>query len=83
MKSTIEMAREAEIIDFRDDHSAPHIKAVLESLKEFETLARADEREQCAKVCEEREEQWRKAGFLKDVHEFREMAFAIRARGNP
>ena len=44
-------------------------------------VATAKEREACAKVCEDREEQWRKAGFFKDVHEFREMAFYIRARG--
>jgi hypothetical protein len=50
-------------------------------LERLVALARADEREACAKVCEDREEQWRKAGFFKDVHEFREMAFAIRARG--
>jgi hypothetical protein len=53
-----------------------------QELERFAALVRADEREECAKVCEAREEQWRKAGFSKDVHEFREMAFAIRARGN-
>jgi hypothetical protein len=47
----------------------------------FASLVQEEEREACARVCEAREEQWRKAGFFKDVHEFREMAFAIRARG--
>ena len=46
MRSTIEMAREAGIIDFRDAYSEAHVQAVLENLKEFEALVRADEREQ-------------------------------------
>jgi hypothetical protein len=84
MKDTIEMAREAGA----DIYGHPDFATICVNgkdanafVKAFEALVRADEREACARICEEREEQWRKAGFFKDVHEFREMAFAIRARG--
>jgi hypothetical protein len=40
------MAREAGIIDFRDAYSEEHVQAVLEDLKAFEALVRADEREE-------------------------------------
>ena len=46
MKTTTEMAREAGIIDFRDAYSEQHVQAVLQDLKAFEALVRADEREQ-------------------------------------
>jgi hypothetical protein len=52
MRDTIEMAREAGIIDFRDAYSEAHVQDVLENLKEFEALVRADEREACALACE-------------------------------
>jgi hypothetical protein len=52
MKTTIEMAREVGIIDHRDAFSDGHVQAVLQDLKAFESLVRADEREACAKVCE-------------------------------
>ena len=52
-----------------------------ETVTRMITEAVKAEREACAKVCEDREEAWRKAGFLGNHHEFREMAFAIRARG--
>jgi hypothetical protein len=45
MKTTIDMAREAGIIDFRDAYSEEHVQAVLQDLKRFEALIRADERE--------------------------------------
>jgi len=45
MKDTIDMAREAGIIDFRDAYSEQHVQAVLQDLKAFEALVRADERE--------------------------------------
>jgi hypothetical protein len=57
MKSTIDMAREAGIIDPRDAFSEAHVQAVLQDLKAFEALVRADaiadEREACAKVCDD------------------------------
>ena len=46
MRDTIDMAREAGIIDFRDAFSEQHVQAVLQDLKAFEALVRADEREQ-------------------------------------
>jgi hypothetical protein len=83
MRDTIDMAREAGIIDFRDAFSEEHVQAVLKDLKAFEALVRADERdramrenayvqaerEACARVCEE--------------HQFASigLAAAIRARG--
>ncbi len=63
------------------EKNAPVIKKVNEHIKELQDAVKA-EREACAKVCEDREEAWRKAGFWGNHHEFREMAFAIRARGN-
>jgi hypothetical protein len=40
------MARETGIIDFRDAYSEEHVQAVLQDLKAFEALVRADEREE-------------------------------------
>lgn len=65
MKTIIEMAREAwgeqhEIFWFDDD-----------GIEHFAALVRADEREECAKVCEE--PGWNAANWC---------AKAIRARGN-
>jgi hypothetical protein len=53
MRDTIDMAREAGIIDPRDAFSEEHVQAVLEDLKAFEALVRADEREACAKAADE------------------------------
>jgi hypothetical protein len=44
MRDTIDMAREAGIIDPRDAFSEAHVQAVLQDLKTFEALVRADER---------------------------------------
>ena len=46
MKTVIEMAIEAGLIDFRDPLSAEYTKAVVEDLTAFAELVRADEREQ-------------------------------------
>ena len=46
MKNTMEMAIEAGIIDPRDAYSEEHVQAVLQAIKAFEALVRADEREQ-------------------------------------
>jgi hypothetical protein len=46
MRDTIDMAREAGIIDSRDAYSEQHVQAVLQELEAFEALVRADEREQ-------------------------------------
>jgi hypothetical protein len=66
MRDTIDMAREAGF----DKHTLEVSMNIFftEELKAFEALVRADEREACAKVCEERG--WHVT------------AAAIRARGN-
>ena len=74
MRDTIDMAREAGIIDFRDAYSEQHVQAVLQDLKAFEALVRADEREVCAQVVEEYPH-W--LGMTAKA----EIANAIRARG--
>jgi hypothetical protein len=78
MRDTIDMAREAGIIDFRDAFSEEHVQAVLQDLKAFEALARADERESCAKVCD------RMAARCNDIRAaaLESAAENIRARGN-
>ena len=48
----IRMAREADIIDFRDADDDPHTAQMVEFLARFATLVAADEREACAKVCD-------------------------------
>jgi hypothetical protein len=74
MRDTIDMAREAGIIDPRDAYSEEHVQAVLEDLKAFEALVRADEREACANAAED---------FLTSGRSplGRSVAAAIRARG--
>ena len=76
MRDTIDMAHEARIIDFRDAYSEEHVQAILQDLKRFEALVRADEREACAKVCDEDIEKWKSQASVEQV------AAAIRARGN-
>ena len=85
------MAREAGIIDFRDAYSEEHVQAVLEDLKAFEALVRADEQkkwqEQTAVEIHEAVLDEREA--CAKLFELREgwlpsetVAAAIRARGN-
>ena len=71
MRDTIDMAREAGIIDFRDAFSEEHVQAVLQDLKAFEALVRADEREAII-------------SRLLEIGALEDGAFieAIRARGN-
>ena len=73
MRDTIDMAREA----------GPFIEQILhssfrEQLKAFEALVRADERSECAKVCDELHWPW----HMGDNSGPKECATAIRARGN-
>ena len=82
MRDTIDMAREAEIIDPRDAFSEAHVQAVLQDLKTFEALVRADQREIDAKVCEDgvqNANDW-DSSYWDQACENR--AAAIRARGN-
>ena len=74
MRDTIDMARESKI--YFTDRLVDVIS--MEDLKRFEALVRADEREACAKVCEEYDDMY-------DVHTKQTVegcAAAIRARGN-
>jgi hypothetical protein len=79
MKTTIDMAREA---GFADEKGTIH---AAYQLKAFEALVRADEREACAKVCEEAEIV--QTTYCMTLHDegaetLRKAAAAIRARGN-
>jgi hypothetical protein len=78
MRDTIEMAREAgfeRVIGVNQKTGIQTIESYAnDSLQRFEALIRADEREACAKVCEEMEYEF------KPGHE---CAAAIRAGGNP
>ena len=69
------MAREAGIINLRDAFSEAHVQSFLQDLKAFEALARADEREACARVCERRP-------LGTEYNNSNACAAAIRARGN-
>jgi hypothetical protein len=78
MKTTIDMARE--VYGAHTEWSG----APLERLKQFEALVRADEREACAKVCEELVPDMSRTASeasVWDVATF-DCAGAIRARGN-
>ena len=85
-KFTIDMAREAGWKDLRDYDSEMQEDFFMgntNSLKAFEALVRTDEREACAKVCEEVLEQYR--GTIMGKHAELvgdECAGAIRNRGN-
>jgi hypothetical protein len=50
MRDTIDMAREAGLYLAREN--PPYYGTSMDSLKVFEALVRADEREACAKVCD-------------------------------
>lgn len=56
MKTVIEMAREAGMVyrEFEDEFANANTDGVdVETLERFADLVRANEREACAKVCEE------------------------------
>jgi hypothetical protein len=85
MKTTIDMARESWV----DVYGLGHDRAkFIEALKHFEALARADEREACAKVCEgnvwiKDVAWWQKVTKSEvSVESSIQCAAAIRARGN-
>ena len=88
MKTVIEMAREATLLDSRDDwNSVPD--EYREAINAFAELVRADEREACAKVCEVLLERpsgyqgtWEGYGNFKTQMTGQECAAAIRARSN-
>jgi len=81
MKTIIEMAREAGWKDLRDYDSEMHediFMGSVDSFKAFAALVRADEREACAKVCDDAADNVGPIEF--DIGA--SLAAAIRARGN-
>jgi hypothetical protein len=78
MRDTIDMAREAGAIHI---HESPKEFAIVgnDSIKTFEALVRADEREACAKVCEDDalSSQYGERSKYRAL-----LATTIRARGN-
>jgi hypothetical protein len=76
MRDTIDMAREAGAIHI---YERPKEFAIVgnDSIKAFEALVRADEREACAKVCDDIDVEYEGEDVLATW-----CAAAIRARGN-
>jgi hypothetical protein len=91
MRDTIELARMAGFQtgkrDYADGSSTyPFVVSVatgnfLVELKAFEALVRADEREACAKVCDDKHDTWRWDDEADSASGPRDCAAAIRARG--
>jgi hypothetical protein len=77
MKTTIDMAREAGIRS-PDNYKLTVNHMSIDQLKAFEALVRADEREACAKVCDDYDVKYDVCGS--DTAEG--IALQIRARGN-
>ena len=79
MRDTIDMAREVKATAYTNRHYPDRTTYTFgpEQLKAFEALVRADEREACAKVCDD---------AFSSSHAGRvvceNLAYAIRARGN-
>lgn len=69
----IRMAREADIIDFRDADDDPHTAQMVEFLERFAAIVAAAEREACARICDTTPPE----PFRPSI----EAAHAIRARG--
>jgi hypothetical protein len=78
MKTTIEMAREAGVeVTYEYEDGDLEGGCSTEQLKAFEALVRADEREACARVCDELHWTW----HMGDNSGPKDCAAAIRARG--
>lgn len=78
-EDVIRMAREAEIIDFRDASDDPHVAQMVDFLMRFAALVAAAEREACAQVVDAKEKSiylWTNTTYLI------ECAAAIRARSS-
>jgi hypothetical protein len=76
MRDTIDMAREV---------YGAHTEwkgAPLDRLEQLVALVRADEREACAKVCDDKHDTWRWDDEADSASGPRDCAAAIRARGN-
>lgn len=80
-EDVIRMAREADIIDFRDASDDPHVAQMVEFLQRFAYLVAAAERDACLKVIDEISTDYRAGSpgrWLSD-----QFLDAIRARSNP
>ena len=77
----ISMAREADIIDFRDADDDPHTAQMVEFLERFAALVAADERIACAISCEVNAARW--VDDTRKNYAAHECAAAIRARSTP
>jgi hypothetical protein len=75
MKTTIDMARE--VYGAHTEWAG----APLERLEQLVALVRADEREACAKVCDDKHDTWRWDDEADSASGPRDCAAAIRARG--
>ncbi len=72
----IEMAREVDLIDFRDAADDPHTAQMVEFLERFAALVAAAEREACALVCDDFERaKWESILYLGE--NARRLAFAF------
>ena len=79
MKVTIERVCEAIITEWYLEST--DFREIFEKhIKDFEALVRADEREECAKVCEENHEMWRWDNEPDSISGPRYCANAIRTR---
>jgi len=84
----IEMARQAGFteINFYGNKVGTSVTKCLEAFAKLVASAASDvatakEREACAKVCDRKDEAWKKAGLWNQSFEYKECADAIRARG--
>ena len=77
MRNTIEMAREAQMPFYWQSGEIAH----FEQLKRFEALVRADEREACAKVCDDINAKYKWPDDVAERVASQWCADAIRARG--
>ena len=77
----IRMAREADIIDFRDADDDPHTAQMVEFLERFAALVAADEGIACAISCEVNAARW--VDDMRKNYAAHECAAAIRARSTP
>lgn len=82
-EQVIRMAREAEIIDFRDASDDPHVAQMVEFLERFAALVAAAEREACAIACEVHATSVINDGKQPAWAIANECADAIRARSKP
>ena len=86
MRDTINMAREA---GFKEHNGLIYVTTInddcVKELKAFEALVRADEREECAKVCDGLKKKeiarWNAYGSDGSCYSASDCAAAIRARG--